>query len=41
MLGLRPENLTNSELMKYAHLYGVDNLPLDWLKEIARRFIIR
>lgn len=39
MQGLRPESLTDSELRNYVGLYGIENLPPAWLKEIARRFM--
>ena len=39
MQGLRPEQLTDGELRHYASLYGVDKLPVEWLKELAKRFV--
>lgn len=39
MQGLQPQNLTNTELRHYASLQGVQNLPPEWLQEIAKRFI--
>lgn len=39
MQGIRPENLTNSELRKYAWLQGLDKLPPEWLRELAKRFL--
>ena len=38
MQGLRPENLSNAELQRYASLYAPEKLPQSWLLEIARRF---
>lgn len=39
MQGLQPQNLTNSELRKYAELYGVEKLSQEWLLELAKRFV--
>jgi hypothetical protein len=38
MQGLQPQNLTNTELRKYAALYGVEKLSQEWLLELAKRF---
>ena len=37
MQGIRPEGLSNEELLKYIWLLG-DKLPLDWITELAKRF---
>lgn len=38
MQGLQPQQLTNAELKHYASLYSAEQLPQEWLLEIARRF---
>jgi hypothetical protein len=37
MSGIRPQILTNEELVKYAWLQGVDKLPQQWVAEILKR----
>lgn len=37
MHGIRPENLTNKELVHYAWLTGAAQLPLDWVVELIKR----
>lgn len=38
MQGIRPEALSNEELLKYAHLKNVDGLPKDWADALIKRF---
>lgn len=38
MQGIRPQNLTDRELLNYAHLMGYDKLPVEWVEELAKRF---
>jgi hypothetical protein len=38
MQGIRPQNLTNAELLRYAYIIGHDKLPLEWVQEIITRF---
>ena len=37
MQGIRPERLTNQELLNYAHLFGYDKLTPEWVAELAKR----
>lgn len=37
MQGIRPQNLTDQELLDYAHLTGYDKLSVEWVSEIADR----
>jgi len=37
MHGIRPENLTNKELVHYAWLTGAAQLPPDWVVELIKR----
>lgn len=37
MQGIRPENLTTRELLRYAYSIGYDKLPPDWVKVIVER----
>ena len=37
MQGLKPQGLTNKELLKYAHLFGYDKLTPEWVQELAKR----
>ena len=37
MSSLRPQNLTDRELLDYAHLTGYDKLPPEWVEELAKR----
>ena len=36
MFGVRPENLSTDELIRYAWLH-IDKLPPEWLEEILKR----
>lgn len=36
MQGIRPEGLSDEELVRYAYLFGF-LLPSDWVKELVRR----
>jgi len=38
MQGIRPQQLTDQELLDYAHLTGYDKLPPEWVAEICKRF---
>lgn len=38
MQGIRPQQLTNKELLRYAHTIGHDKLPVEWVQEIITRF---
>lgn len=38
MQGIRPQTLTNEELVRYAHTMGPTNLPADWVAELLKRF---
>ena len=37
MQGIRPQGLTNQELLNYAHLFGYDKLTPEWVAELAKR----
>jgi hypothetical protein len=37
MQSLRPENLTNEELLKYTDLAGAEELTNEWLAELIKR----
>lgn len=37
MQGLKPQRLTNRELLDYAHLCGYDKLTPEWVAELAKR----
>jgi len=37
MHGIRPENLTNRELVHYAWLTGAAQLPPAWVEELIKR----
>ena len=37
MQGLKPQGLTNKELLDYAHLFGYDKLSPEWVQELAKR----
>ena len=37
MQSIRPESLTNAELVKYAWLTGADKLGKDWIAELLKR----
>ena len=37
MHSIRPQHLTNEELLRYAHNYGYANLPEEWVRELATR----
>lgn len=37
MQSLQPQNLTDAELLHYAHLQGYDKLPASWVEELAKR----
>ena len=37
MHGIRPENLTNKELVHYAWLTGAAQLPPAWVEELIKR----
>lgn len=37
MQSVRPETLTDSELLDYAHLIGPEELPTEWVGEIVKR----
>jgi hypothetical protein len=37
MQGIRPQNLTDRELLNYAHLTGYDKLPVEWVTALATR----
>jgi hypothetical protein len=38
MQGIRPQQLTDQELLDYAHLTGYDKLSPEWVEEICKRF---
>jgi hypothetical protein len=38
MSGIRPSQLTNEELVRYARLEAPGNLPPEWVEEILKRF---
>lgn len=38
MQGIRPQQLTNRELLNYAYLTGYDKLPPEWVEELCTRF---
>lgn len=38
MQDIRPQQLTDQELVHYAHLMGYDKLPTAWVQEIVTRF---
>lgn len=38
MQGIRPQSLTNEELLRYAHTLGPAALPAEWVQEILTRF---
>ena len=38
MQSIRPENLTNEELVRYAQLTGADKLGKEWVAELLKRF---
>lgn len=38
MQGIQPHNLTNEELLRYAHTLGPAALPAEWVQEILTRF---
>ena len=37
MQGIRPQQLTNQELLDYAHLTGYDKIAPEWVEELAKR----
>jgi hypothetical protein len=37
MQGIKPQGLTNKELLDYAHLFGYDKLSPEWVAELAKR----
>jgi hypothetical protein len=37
MHGIRPENLSDAELVRYARLTGAAQLPPDWVAELIKR----
>jgi hypothetical protein len=37
MQDIQPKNLTDRELLNYAHLFGYDKLPAAWVEELAKR----
>ena len=37
MQGLKPQRLTDKELLSYAHLFGYDKLTPEWVEEITKR----
>lgn len=38
MQDVRPHNLSNDELLRYAYVIGHDKLPTEWVSEIIKRF---
>ena len=38
MQGIRPQQLSNNELLRYAYIIGHDKLPVEWIQEITTRF---
>lgn len=38
MQGIRPQSLTNEELLRYAHTLGPASLPTEWVQELLTRF---
>jgi hypothetical protein len=38
MQGIRPQQLTNEELLRHAYIIGYDKLPPEWTEEICKRF---
>lgn len=38
MSNIRPQQLTDRELLDYAHLTGYDKLSPEWVQELAKRF---
>lgn len=37
MQGIRPQNLSDEELLNYAYLQGYGNLDADWTYELIKR----
>lgn len=37
MSNIRPQQLTDRELLDYAHLTGYDKLSPEWVQELAKR----
>lgn len=37
MQGIQPDNLSNEELLRYAHTVGYDKLDEAWVKTLAER----
>lgn len=37
MQGIRPQNLTNSELLRYVYIMGFDKVPPEWVQVLVER----
>lgn len=37
MQGIRPQGLSNEELLRYIYVMGFDKVPAEWVKELVER----
>ena len=37
MQGIRPQQLTDRELLRYVYIMGFDKVPAEWVKELCER----
>ena len=38
MQSIRPQNLTNEELLRHIYIMGFDKVPVEWLQVLVERF---
>lgn len=38
MQGIRPQQLTNNELLRYIYIMGFDKVPAEWIQVLVERF---
>jgi hypothetical protein len=38
MQGIRPQTLSDNELLRYIYIMGFDKVPPEWIQELVERF---
>jgi hypothetical protein len=38
MQGIRPQQLTNEELLRHIYIMGFDKVPAEWVQVLCERF---
>ncbi|MCH9836599.1 hypothetical protein K0U83_13110 [bacterium] len=38
MSRVQPQTLSNEELLRHIYIYGFDNVPADWVRQLCARF---